>query len=36
MSEKRDRLLVSKVEFHFQISQQNENITFWSSFLKLS
>ena len=34
--EKRDRLLVSKVEFSFQISQWNINLTYLSNFLKMS
>ena len=33
--EKRDQFLVSKVDFKFQISQQNEKLTHWNSFLKL-
>ena len=32
--EKRDRLLVSKVDCNFQISQRNETFTYRSSFLK--
>ena len=31
-SEKRDRIIVSKVQFSFQISRRNQNITYRSSF----
>ena len=33
--EKRDRLLISKMETNYQISQRNKIFTYWSNFLKL-
>ena len=32
---KRDRFLVSKVDYDFQIYQRDKNITYWSIFRKL-